>query len=162
MQNMARAESQPVEARLVAEYLAVRFPNATTRQHVRLGPIKPFMSTEDLTPAERALAGVWRRWADAVVIEDTRVVIVEGSVYPDPGLISQLDLYLRLWPATPEYAQYARTPVVGLLLTALDDPTIRQLAAERGHLCAVYRPPWADGYLLTQYARRQRSPTAGL
>jgi len=149
---------QPVEARLLSEYLAVTFPDDRTMQRVRVGSLHPSLDLPGLTPEERRLAGVWRRWVDAIVDTGRDVILIEAAVNPDPGDISQLDLYMRLFPSTPELQEFRGRPLRGLLVYAIDDPTLRAMAAERGFTVAIYRPRWVDAYILTLAARRRRSP----
>lgn len=150
--------NQPVEARLLSEYCAVTFPTARVLQRIRVGPLNPALEIPGMSPAERRLAGVWRRWADAVVIEPARVTIIEAAVIPNPGKISQLELYLSLWPRTAEYAELAGRPVRGLLISAVDDPLMRMLCRKHGLLMDVYRPRWVDAWFATAPARRRRAP----
>jgi hypothetical protein len=149
---------QPVEARLLSEYLAVTVPAARIMQRVRVGSLHPSLDIPGLTPEERRLAGVWRRWVDAIVDTGHELILVEAAVNPDPGDVSQLDLYMRLFPGTPELQEFAGRPVRGLLVYAIDDPTLRAMAAERGFTVAIYRPRWVDAYVLTLAARRRRAP----
>jgi len=157
-----RRTSRQVETRLVSEFLAVRYPEAVTMQRVRVGSLHPSLEIPGLRPEERRLVGVWRRWVDAVIIEPEQVTLLEGAVYPDPGDIAQLELYLRLWPATPEMQRYRHLPTRGALLYAIPDPAIHQLARERGYAVWIYHPPWVDGYLLSLAARRRRAPLTAL
>lgn len=154
--------NQPVEARLISEYIAMQFPECRTAQRVRVGKIPAVLGIPGLTPAEQRVAGVWRRWVDAVVWTPKRIIIIEATVYPDPGKVSQLDLYLRLFPQTAEFAEDLHTPLHGRLLFAIDDPTVRALARERGFSFVVYRPRWVEAYLAEQAPRRRRAPLSQL
>ena len=157
---MVAGPNQPVEARLVAEYCALTFPTARVLQRVRLGALNPALELPTMTPEERRLAGVWRRWADAVVIEPARVTIIEAAVIPQPGKIAQLDLYLALWPRTAEFREYGALPLRGLLVSAVDDPLLRMLCRQRRLLMDVYRPRWVDAWFATLPPRKTRAPLA--
>ena len=150
----------PVETRLLSEYLALRWPNNRHVQRVRVGSYDPAVDVEGLTPAEARALGVWRRWVDAVVWEPARIVLVEASVTPDPGHVAQLELYVRLWPRTPEYAEWAAWPVHGHLVYAMPDPVLPGMAAERGFTMEVFQPPWVRTYLEGLAARRYRGAAA--
>lgn len=156
---MARI-TQPVEARLLAEYLAAAYPGYRTLQHTRVGPLHPELDLPYLTPDERRMVGVWRRWVDAVIVRDRDVLLVEASVLPRPAAVAQLEVYLRLWPRTPEYPDLTRLPARGLLVSACDDPEIRMLCRARDYLNVVYRPRWVDAYLATLAPRQRRPPLA--
>jgi hypothetical protein len=134
---------RPVEARLLSEWLAVRHADDRCLQRVRVGSLHPSLVETGLDTGELRLLGVWRRWVDAVIIGEREVTLVEAAVFPDPGDVAQLELYLRLWPSTPEYQDYVALPVRGLSVT-------------------YYRPVWVDSYLATLAARRRRAPLTSL
>ena len=149
---------RPAESRLLAEYLAARWPHDRTITRVRVGERHPGLTQADLTDPERRMLGVWRRWVDAVIVLAAEVILVEAAIRPDPGDISQLDLYMRLWPATPEFADLRGRRARGHLLYAQEDPIIRQLALERGYTVEVWRPAWVDGYMESLSPRARRAP----
>jgi len=147
---------QPREQQMVAEWLSKAYPQARTMTRVRLGAPKPAIPRPDLSPEELAMIGQWRRWADAVVLEQDRVILVEASIRPDPGKISQLELYALLFPQTPELAAWAKLPLTLMLLYAIEDPATIYLARQKGILCVQYRPDWLDDYLAILYPRERR------
>lgn len=146
---MKRQGNRLIETRLLSEWLAVRYPERRILQRVRVGSDHPALEIPGLTPAELRMTVAWRRWADAIVFDNGTLLVVEATVLPKPGKISQLDLYIRLVPATPELVEYKDWPVRGVLVLAVDDPAMRLLAADRGHAVELYHPPWVDAYLLT-------------
>jgi hypothetical protein len=147
----------PIESRLLSEYLAVAYPDAETHQRVRVGALHPTLDLAGLTPEEQRAAGVWRRWADALVLLPAKTIIIETSVKPDPGKVSQLELYLYLFPSTPEYADRRALPVYGELVFAVPDPASQRLAEARGYAFVVYAPPWIDDYLSGLSPRNRRA-----
>lgn len=136
----------------------MRYPQRRILQRVRVGSDHPALEIPGLTPAELRMAVAWRRWADAIIFDNGTLLVVEATVLPKPGKISQLDLYIQLVPATPELVEYHDWPVRGVLVLAVDDPVMRRLAADRGHAVELYHPPWVDAYLLT-LAPRMRAAT---
>jgi hypothetical protein len=80
----------------------------------------------------------------------------------DVGKISQLELYLRLFPATPEFQYLKDRPLRGILVYAIDDPTVRAMASERGMTVDIFRPAWVDSYILTLQRRAGRAPVQAL
>lgn len=152
------------EALLVSEYLAQRWPKAETWQRVRVGGYPRNLPTEGLTEAERRMLGVWRRWVDAVTFFDGRVTLIEAGVLADPGDVSQLDLYLRLFPHTQEFQDYIRYPRRGLLVYAISDPVVNELARERGYTVDTFCPPWVVAYLRRRlpHLRTPPLPQGGL
>lgn len=151
-----------IETRLLSEWLAVRYSDRRVMQRVRVGSDHPALEIPGLSASELRLVANWRRWADAIVIDNGVLVVVESTVLPKPGKISQLDLYIRLVPATPELAEYHDWPVRGILLMAVEDPIMRALASERGYTVELYHPPWVDGYLQSLLPRSRRAPLTAL
>jgi hypothetical protein len=149
---------QAREMRLVAEYLAKNYPNNETRTRVRVGSIHPELKPEQLSPAEKRAVGVWRRWADALVIMRHKIILIEAAIRPSPGDISQLELYKHLLPKTPELADHKGKTIEMVLLFALEDPVIVELARERGIKVVYFHPPWIDDYLKLLYPRERRAP----
>ena len=147
---------QPREMRMLAEWLAETFPRETYLTRVRLGRIQPAAGAPELTDAERRMIGVHRRWADAVVLLEDRVLLIEAKIRPQPGVISQLELYARLLPHTPELASHAHKPIEMILLYAIEDELINLLAREKGIRCVFYHPAWVDAYLDELYPRERR------
>ena len=143
---------------MVSEYLAKHYPDYPTRTRVRVGSIHPELRPEQLTEPERRAVGVWRRWADAIVIMPDRLILIEAAIRPNPGDISQLELYEHLLPKTPELAEHKDKPIEKVLLFALEDPVIVSLARERGIQVVYFHPPWIDEYLKILYPRERRAP----
>lgn len=144
----------PAETRLLAEYLVEKFPHVRTLQHVRVGPIDSYSQIPDLTEAESRMLGVWRRYVDALVFQPGHVLVVEATIFPEPGYVSRLIHYCRLFPQTPEFEEFRRFPVRGLLVAAVHDPTTAAMAEEFGVDYDEYRPPWVLDYLKTVQPRK--------
>ena len=155
---MTKRSYSPAEGRLLAEFTAIRWPAAQIYLRVKLGPIVRAAVSGAETPAELAAVGIWRPWCDAVIAEGGLITIVEAKIRPSPGMISQLEVYARLWPATPEFEHLRSRPLRMFALMAIDVPVIRQLAAERGIVSEVYRPPWIEDYLATLHKRASAAP----
>jgi hypothetical protein len=151
-----RSHRQP-EARLVSEFVATRWPAARVIIRARLGAMTLPVDPASLPDGLRVLAGNWRRWADALVVESDLVWVVEGKIKPNPGAVSQLEALVRLFPSTPEYSDLAARPCRGMLVFAVRDGMTEQLAAERGIVCEQYVPPWAEQYLLTLEPRAREA-----
>lgn len=160
MKRTARKEWTGAESRLVSEFLAARYPDKRTMQRVRVGRIPSELPITGLSPAEVRMLGVWRRWVDALVFNDGEIILIEAAVRPDPGDVSQLDLYMKLFPMTPEFLNIPYTTVRGMLVYAIPDPVIETLAAERGYTVQIYHPPWVDDYFNELAARMKRAPLA--
>lgn len=149
---------QPRELLMVTEYLAKNYNKYPSKTRVRLGSIPSELNKIGMDLSEQRMAGVWRRWADAIVFRPRSVVIIEAAIKPDPGYVSKLQLYGRLFKHTPEFQPYALLPVTLELVYALRDEAVIQLAREAGIRVVEYKPPWLDEYLRILYPHERRAP----
>lgn len=147
---------QPREMQMLAEWLAKTQKGKKFRMRVRLGSPRGSRPEEELTPAERAMVGSWRRWADAIILEEDKVVLVESAIRPNPGKIGQLELYRLLLPHTPELGAYRGLPVQMVLLYAIEDPATIMLARSKGIKAIQYQPAWLPEYLEILMPRERR------
>jgi len=143
---------------MVSEYLAKFYPNDETRTRVRVGSYPSALHPELLSGGEQRALGVWRRWADAIVIMPDRLILIEAAIRPSPGDISQLELYAYLLPKTPELAEHKDKPIEKVLLYALEDPVLVRMARERGIRIVYFHPSWIDEYLAILYPHERRAP----
>lgn len=160
--NKGKRSWQPREMQMVAEWLAKTFPGDPYMTRVRLGAPRPSVPRPDMTPEELAMVGVWRRWADAVVILKDRLLLVEAAIRPNPGKIGQLELYALLLPHTPEFFKYRHLPVELVLLYAIEDPAVVFLARRKGIRCIMYKPAWLPAYLELLMPRERRGSMIGI
>lgn len=149
--NPNKRDWTPREMRLVSEYIARFFSQYESRIHIHLGSTLPRVGGRFISEPEKRLIGVFRRWADAVVILPDRLILIEGKILPQPGVISQLNLYAELIPKTPELGEARNLPVEKLLLCAIEDRLITDLAQREGIRVVVFIPPWLDDYLKILY-----------
>jgi hypothetical protein len=145
------------EMRMVAEYVQRTYRQGLVFMRLRLGVLEPDVGPRDLTPEETAMLGVFRRWADAVVVTREELIVVEASIRSDSGDPSKLVLYGRLVPSTPELKEFLNRRLVLELVVAVEDPAVSVLAHEMGIRTRVYRPPWLPEYLANLH-RRERRP----
>ena len=78
------------------------------------------------------------RWADAIVIKDGIVFIVEAKLRAQPGVISQLQLYDKLFGQTPEFSQYWLWPRKLMILSSVVDLNMVELASDKGILFELF------------------------
>ena len=144
------------EARLLAEWLALRFPKDTVRTQVRLGspPILPH--GVELEPGDRQLLKQFSRWADALIITPQGVMIVEASVFPEPGIVSQLLLYRALYLEDKDFDNLRHLPVAMLAVWGFEDQVLRRIAAEHSVMVEIYAPQWLAGALQARFPRSPR------
>ena len=141
---------------MLSEWLVKTQKDKRWMTRVRLGSPRPEVPLPTMSPEEVAMIGVWRRWADAVILEDDHVTIVEAAIRPDPGKISQLELYAMLFPHTPELSPWRGLPLTLILLYAIEDPATILLARQKGIRCIEYKPSWLPGYLEILMPRERR------
>jgi len=92
------------------------------------------------------------------VIMPDRLILIEAKIRPNPGVISQLELYEHLLPFTPELAEHKRKPIEKVLLCAINDPVVTSMARNRGIKVVQFRPPWVDEYMKIIFPRERRAP----
>jgi hypothetical protein len=145
------------ETRLLNEWLAKEHAGDVVYLRVRMGAAVPLQDSAGLSEAERAMVGVWRRWADAVVVTEGERIIVEAKVKASPAAVGQLHLYADLAPFTAELLAYGEKPLVLQLVVGLEDPAVTRLCERFGIRQVVYRPDWLPIYLVN-FQRRETSP----
>lgn len=82
------------------------------------------------------------RWADAIVIKEGIVYIIEAKLRPMPGAISQLELYKQLFTATLEFKQYWNNDVKLILLTMMPDLAIAEMCSRKDIAMIIF--DWDD------------------
>jgi hypothetical protein len=120
------------EKRMVYEYLTHAYPNQLQWKNVRVGAIKPSEFGK--------MYAFLRRWADAIVVTKKEVVIIEGKIKPNAGVISQLQLYMQLFPSTPEFKMVAHMPVRGEIVSVFRDELVDKMAEDAGLTTVIYEP----------------------
>lgn len=151
---------QPREMLMLAEYLQLKYSKHLYQTRVRLGSIPKELILEGMTPVEIRMAGNWRRWVDALVFKPDELVIIEAAIKPQPGDISQLKLYARLLPHTPELLPYLGRPLACELVYAIEDPVVLQMARDENIRVVYYKPRWLMDYLNILYPpERRATPT---
>lgn len=128
----------PAESKLVFEWTTKIHPYALQWRRVRVGPIPGDGDAKYYSPL--------RRYADLIFYEGGIVHLVEAKVRPDPGGISQLELYKQLFPKTPEYVQFKDQPIKLIYLTTFHDPEVKQMCEDREIEYVVYCPDWMKKY----------------
>lgn len=149
---------QPRERRLITEYCIQVYPDATHLFNVRVGGHHPSLHPEALSPSERRLIGIFRRWVDALVIRPHELVLIEGAIYPDMGDISKLKGYAYLIPFTPELKPYQNYTLSLEYVTPILDPFVKMMCLDNNIRYVVFRPSWIESYLRELSPRKQRPP----
>jgi hypothetical protein len=122
---------------------------------LRLGPTPLWAQQGILTPQVEAMLRNFNRYADLVGVKAGTIEVVEAKMFPDPGAISQVELYVDLVHATPVLQQYPGRVIQPVILVALSDAVMAQKAAARGIKWVVYTPTWASEYVERRYTNKQ-------
>lgn len=149
------------EERLLGEFLARFFPRDRIIRHVRLGQTPFQHSGVELTPSDRALLRGVGRWADALIIRPTDLILVEAEILPSPGSVSELQLYGRLLRRDDHFEAFSNMPLRMMLVWAFDEPVLAQLARDAGIEVRVFSPQWVAEALRARFpsSPRARRPT---
>ncbi len=147
---------EPRESRLTAEFVREFFPGDRVKFQVRLGKPRPG-ATPSPIPIEYNWAAYKRRpAADALVIREHEQVLIETYIKIDLGKVSQLQIYQKLLPNTPDADWDKSLPLRLLIVGALEDTTLTQHARDNGIEFRLYRPVWVDAYLAIVAPRNSR------
>ncbi len=132
------------EDKLIKDFLREMHPNNLAFRHPRMG--------KEATGANAKYMACCNRYPDIVFKDGDEIFICEAKMKPQVGAISQLKLYMQLFPETPMFREWKDMPVRGLLLTALPDKQLTILAKNEGIEHIVFRPScfqeWADKTIL--------------
>ncbi len=115
---------------------------------VKLGQIPAWSSKSISEGAPADLYKVYQRWADAIVITKTHLILIEAKIKPDPGVISQILLYDQLIPKTDHLRQYSKLRRLNILLLAQHDSEVEELARNNNIEVQYFSPPWVKDYLI--------------
>lgn len=135
------------ETRFVSEYVAANYPNAIVKERMRLGPLVPLSADSNLTDAELKMVGVFRRFADAVVITKSELIVVEGKMRSTPSAVAQLHLYQELIDSTFELYDYLSLPRMLESVVAIEDPAVTRMAVKFGVRTVIYKPAWLPQWI---------------
>jgi hypothetical protein len=152
----------PWELNMIGEWVSRTFPDAEYRTQVRLGKIQPRSSNGTFSEDEERALGLWRRWADAIVFLNDRLLLVESVLRSDAGKISILNLYATLLPQTDELKSFNHLPIQKVLLYAIEDPVVNELARRENILPVLYVPTFFEAWLEKRRARDRRPSRTNL
>ena len=151
------------EPRLVSEYILENFPGAIVYYDQPLGAIPPEAPRSNTGQYLAGVARTSRPRADAIVIHEDTLWIVEGKIIDVSLGAGKLPMYERLVPSTPELSEYKDLPRKMLLISANPAQWSAQEALVHNIELVVYQPEWSKEYLhwrnhyFTADARRARA-----
>ena len=155
--NGVRARIQ-ASTNLLRQYAAMTWPDAEQFYEFRLGPTPLGVPGYPLTPAIQRMLRLANMYADLIVVEPSKMIVVEAAVVGNPAKISQLRAYANLVLNTPELTVYAGRQLVELHLWAVDHELAHQMATAQGQVVTIFTPSWIEDYLSQKYYRRNASP----
>lgn len=125
---------QQGEKRLLNEWLKEKHREHVTWTNVRMG--------KAYDNKEARMFSVMLRYADAVVMHEGILYIVEAKIKPSAGAIGQLEDYGRLIRETPMFADFKIMEVRLLLLSATMDAHIKAVCEEKGIIFEHFPREW--------------------
>ena len=147
---------QPRETRLLSEWVSKNYSDSRVFYRVRLGSYPSWAQKAINKGAPAAIYKVYQRWADAIVITDKELILIEAKIKADPGVISQINLYEQLLPKTESFQQFRDLPIRKLILMAQSDPEVELLAQRENITVKIFSPPWVTDYLKEIRKYRER------
>jgi len=117
---------------MVSEFVSKVFPKTPSTQRVRLGVPHPELLFPDIEPAELKMLQLFNRWADAIVLQDDRTIIIEGKIRPRLGPTEALEVYSRLLLEDEQFKNRWKLPVEKWFVYVVEDPVLVALAREKG------------------------------
>jgi len=156
-----RKKREEVERQYVAAYVATFYPGERAMFDFRLGAVETELPVEELAEEELRIIGATRRFADAIVVRSTEVIVIEGAIRPDLGKVSILSGYMRLVPVTPELAPFRDLSVRAELVGCIYDPVLDQVCREWGIKLVTWVTAEAIAYLQRLAIAMRRPPKSG-
>lgn len=147
---------QPRETRLLSEWVNKHYPDDRVMFRVRLGRPPNWAEKSIAEGAPANMYKIYQRWADAIIIREKELILIEAKIRPIPGVVSEINLYAQLIPKTPEFDEFTDRPIRKLILLAMRDPEIIELAAADGIEVQIYTPAWVIEYLKEHRKYKER------
>jgi hypothetical protein len=140
---------------LLHEWAQMQVWDSPPVYELRLGPTVMSTNGLPLTPKLENMLRVANRYADLVGPSQGRLLVVEAKVVADTAALGQLEGYRSLVPTTPALQQYRSLPIVAVLLCAVRDSLVDQMAQQKAIAVDVYSPAWIQEYLTAKYYKRR-------
>jgi len=91
-------------------------------------------------PEEAKYYQVALKWADAVVVADGEILIVETKLTNPSAAIGQIEIYKKLLKVTPRFKTYWEWPVKLIIVCPILDVATAEICSERGIIYDVWKP----------------------
>ena len=149
------------ETRLLSEWLMQTYPNDRWSANVKLGAdIQPKTGLV-LDESEKRMFAAYKRYADAVVITQSEILVIEAKMFNPVEAVGPLLQYIDLVKHTPELREFAGRAVVGILLSAIDDAVAAAICARLHLRFIAYSPPWLQEFFAIYPFRMRWTPRTG-
>jgi len=135
------------EDRLVSEYIKLYFSKGRVLNRVRLGSAPEDAKKKYGVEMANRLFKTSFKWADAMIIEKHRVIIIEGKIKAVLTAISQLKFYGLLFRKSEDYEKYWDLPLELWIVAPWFDEETREFAESEGIRCVEFVPDWIGPYL---------------
>ncbi len=149
------------ESRLLADYLAARYPGQLWFTQLRVGPTRQSALALATDQAEINLARRFNRWADAVVVTPSEVVVIEATMHRAGEKLGKVLEYLALAKRTPELMPYLDRPFRAEIVTGQHDALAQRVIEGQGVSYVHFPPSWIEDFYRIYPARRMRSAFTG-
>lgn len=140
--------------RILIEYLEKHYPLGSWTTNVRVGRPLPEVEAIALTPKEKRMLEVTMPIADAVILLEDEVVILEVETEPKITSVCQLELYGHLFGTTDRFRQYWDKPRRLIVVSTIENDLLRWWANIHGVSWVVYEPIWWEEHKATRQARK--------
>lgn len=139
---MSKRPQQRVERRYIVEYVEKTYPTALARHYnLRLGTVADeHRASVPNQPA--AFFRVTLPYADAVVVTENEILVLEAKVYEPEKGIGQLRRYARLIPATDDLKIWGSRPIRTILVTWRSTFPLIEDANANGVQMVIFLPEW--------------------
>ena len=141
----------------MTEFLRKEYPTTPYSTNVRLGSIPLEFVARPLTSEQARQLSRLKRYCDAVIFLPDRTIIVEAKMRAEPGIVTLLALYRRLFKETPDLRERWGLPLEMMLLYAVEDPVTIEFAREVGIRAVQYRPEWIEEWLASVSVRKREA-----
>lgn len=139
----ASTSNKQGERELVAEWITTLPATWKSKTQVKVGADPLFYGGKRLTPAQSRANGVWSDWADARIVTQSEVWIVEGKLIALAAAYGQVIDYLDQYPTSDDYKQFAPLPIVGVVVAQATRPRLSELFARWGIRTIQFTPRWS-------------------
>ena len=144
---MVRKPYKQLDRRYVVEYVNEKFPDRRfVWYNAAVGPVP-----EALVKAHPEVSlkhfKRWRRYADAIVIMQDRIILIEGELRRPVEGLGELLMYRDIIKQSPELKPYINLPLEVRLIIPRPDPMVINTASAQGIIVDVFYRDWVGDYL---------------